>query len=97
MGTLETSLVIFIVGEEDKASLKVAVIVTTSEPDTKLSESVSVKLDKFGDTLSKRKVVVDTVFKFPARSSTVFSFKVSVTIPEKDNVFVAVMLPEKAL
>ena len=58
---------------------------------------MSERLDKYGAMLSKRKVVVEIVFKLPARSSTVFSTKVSVTIPEKDNVSVAVIVPEKVL
>ena len=41
---LETSPVIDIVGVTVSPSLKVAVMVTTLEPETKLSESVSVKL-----------------------------------------------------
>ena len=85
------------VGEEDKVSLKVVVIVTTLDPETKLSKSVSTRLDKVGGMLSKRNVVVVAVFKFPAKSSIEFSFKVRVTVPEKDKVFDAVIFPEKVI
>ena len=78
-------------------SLKVVVMVTTLDPETKLSKSESMMLDKVGGMLSKRNVVVVAVFKFPAKSSIEFSFKVRVTVPEKDKVFVAVIFPEKEI
>ena len=53
----ETSPVILIVGVADIASLKVAVIVTTLAPETKLSESVLVKVTE-GAVLSIVKVIL---------------------------------------
>jgi hypothetical protein len=55
--TLETCPEILMVGVEDIASLKVAVIVTKLEADTKLSESVSVNV-KVGAELSMVKVIL---------------------------------------
>ena len=54
---MDTSPVILIVGAEAIASLKVAVIVTTLEPETKLSESLSVKVT-VGAVLSIVKVML---------------------------------------
>ena len=71
-----------IVGVAVIDSLKVVVMVTTLDPETKLSKSVSVRLDKVGGILSKRNVVVVTVFKFPAKSSIEFSFKVRIQLEE---------------
>ncbi len=68
MATLDTSPVIFIVGDADIASLKVAVMVTTLEPETKLSESVSVKVT-VGAVLSMVKVILVVPAKaLPERS-----------------------------
>ena len=68
MATLDTSPVMFIVGDADKASPKVAVMVTTLEPETKLSESVSVKVT-VGGVLSIVKVILSVPEKdIPERS-----------------------------
>ena len=70
-----------IVGVAAILSEKEAVSVTTSELETRLSKSVSDRVT-VGPVASAIKVVEDAVFKFPARSSNEFSFKVKVTIPE---------------
>ena len=56
IATFDTSPVILIVGVTAMASLKVAVMVTTFEPVTKLSESVSVRVT-VGAVLSMVKVM----------------------------------------
>ena len=56
MATLDTSPVMLMV-VADIASLKVAVMVTTLEPEVKLSESVSVKVT-VGGVLSMVKVML---------------------------------------
>ena len=57
MATLDTSPVILMVGVTAIASLKVAVMVTTFEPETKLSESLSVSVT-VGAVLSIVKVML---------------------------------------
>ena len=54
---MDTSPVMLIVGAEAIASLKVAVIVTTDDPEVKLSESVSVRVT-VGAVLSMVKVIL---------------------------------------
>jgi len=67
MATLDTSPVMLMV-VADIASLKVAVMVTTLEPETKLSESVSVKVT-VGAVLSMVKVILVVPAKaLPERS-----------------------------
>jgi|TARA_B110000090_G_C13330075_1_gene426922 hypothetical protein len=55
MTALDISPVMLIVGDAVIGSLKVAVIVTTFEPETKLSESVSVKVTVGVEDLTKYK------------------------------------------
>ena len=67
MATLDTSPVMLMV-VADIASLKVAVMVTTLEPEVKLSESVSVKVT-VGAVLSMVKVILVVPAKaLPERS-----------------------------
>ena len=78
MATLDTSPVMLIVGVTAIASLKVAVMVTTLEPEVKLSESVSVKVT-VGAVLSMVKVIlVVLAYASPERS---VPETVAVTIP----------------